>query len=75
MLLFSNFFHELSVSSVTKMKSNIYTRAQAGIYIVWSSGHSVKEIAKLPNILLVPKASEDNWLYNTLIDFFISTSS
>ena len=45
LLLFSNIFVELSVFSVTKMKSNIlYARAQAAI--LGSLGHSVKEIAK-----------------------------
>ena len=48
LLLFSDFFPELSVFSVTKMKSDIvYARAQAAI--LQSSGHSVKEIAKLFN--------------------------
>ena len=45
LLLFSDFFPELSVFSVTKMKSDIvYARAQAAI--LRSSGHSVKEIAQ-----------------------------
>lgn len=48
LLLFSDFFPELPVFSVTKMKSDIvYARAQAAI--LRSSGHSVKEIAKFFN--------------------------
>ena len=48
LLLFPDFFPELSVFSVTKMKSDIvYARAQAAI--LRSSGHSVKEIAKFFN--------------------------
>ena len=39
-----DFFQELSVFSVTKVKSDIdYARAQAAV--LQSSGHSVKEIA------------------------------
>ena len=45
LLLFSYFFPELSVFSVTKMKSDIvYARAEAAI--LRSSGHTVKEIAQ-----------------------------
>ena len=48
LLLFSDFFPELSVFSVLKMKSDIvYARAQAAILRL--SGHSVKEIAKIFN--------------------------
>ena len=48
LLLFSDFFRELSAFSVTKMKSDIvYDRAQAAI--LRSSGHSVKEIATFFN--------------------------
>ena len=49
-LLFSDFFHELSVFSVMKMNSDIdYARAQATIILLQSSGHSVKEMAKFLN--------------------------
>ena len=45
LLLFCDCFPELSVFSVTKIKSDIvFARAQA--VILRSSGHSVKEIAK-----------------------------
>ena len=48
LLLFSDCVPELSVFSVTKMKTDIvYARAQAAI--LRSSGHSVKEIAKFFN--------------------------